>query len=239
MKQNIKLLSEACCDRLLRFQTDKEIKKLYSLDNFPLENLETINFITNYYIDDDLEISPKPEDDVNSSIAIFTQLKNLDLVQGNDRRLWVALTHGRFYIYTKERWKKSVGSSDKEILRRFHFEGASLEARMRNSISRLWWASRITYDENRDDPFELTRLLWMKQDLIQNLVERMYGTYDNVVKGVLEMYKNNKQLSEDELRALYTGLNAIGGVKVLPILSKEEVQIELRRIAEFKGIDLN
>lgn len=238
MKQKVKLLTNAACDRLLTFQTEEKLRAYYGADNFPKELLVELNFTTPWSIDDTLELSPKPEDDVESSIKIFEELKQLDRVQANDRRLWVGLTHGRFFEYTKARWVKEE-YSDNAILRRFHFEGSSLEARMRNGISRLWWAAKITYDESREDPFELTRLLWEKQDIIQNIVERSYGTYENVVQQFLETYKRNKQLSEKELRIMYTGLNAIGGVKVLSALSKEEVDHELIRVAKYSGIRLH
>lgn len=239
MKQEINLLTNSCCDNLLQFQSEHSIRERYNLCEFPEDHLEKMKFATKYGIDENIVLSPRPENDVDSSIALFSELKDLDRVQANDRRLWVALTHGRFYKYTKERWGYNEAYSKKALIRRFHFEGSSLEARMRNSISRLWWAAKITYDENRDDPFELTKLLWSKQDLIQNVVERSYGTYENVVRGILEIYKSNSQLSERELRYLYTGLNAIGGVKILSFLTVDEIKAELKNIANYKNITLN
>jgi uncharacterized protein DUF6339 len=235
----IELLTNNCCDQLLQFQSDPKIRGRYDAATYPEEFIENVNFSTKYKLDEYLELSPKPENDVESSIAIFNQLSGLDRVQANDRRLWVSLTHGKFFSYTKNRWNYNKEYSDEAILRRFHFEGSSLETRMRNSISRLWWAARITYDENRKDPFELTRILWSKQDLIQNVVERSYGTYENVVKGILETYKDNPGLSESELRSLYTGMNSIGGVKVLSFLNVSEVKHELKKIAEYKEISLS
>lgn len=239
MKEKIKMLSNACCDRLLTFKVNKKLRSFYNEDHFPSESLEELNLPTIHSIDHELELSPKPDKDAENSIKIFQELKHLDRVQANDRRLWVALTHKRFFNYTKERWVKGEQYSDDAILRRFHFEGSSLEARMRNSISRLWWAAKITYDENRSDPFELTKLLWEKQDIIQGIVERSYGTYESVVQTFLETYKSNKQLSEKELRSLYKGLNSIGGVKILSALNKEEVGFEILRVAQFSGIKLN
>lgn len=237
MKRKIRLLTKSCCDSLLEFQNDEVKRNRYNEVVFPEESLEFLSFSSKFELDEELLLDPRPSEDVNSSIAIFSELKNLDRVQANDRRLWVALTHGQFYSYTKERWKKE-DYSVKAITRRFHFEGSSLEARMRNSISRLWWGARITYDANREDPFELTRVLWSKQDLIQNVVERSYGTYENVVKGILETYIENPSLTESELRSLYTGLNAIGGVKVLSYLEVSEVKDAIRSVANYNTIPL-
>jgi len=237
MKVEIKILTNSCCDNLLKFSKDESIKERYGLSNYPKECLLELKTPTKYFIDEDLVLSPKAEDDLENSISIFKQLKNLDRVQANDRRLWVALTHGRFFRYTKERWNPSKYSND-AILRRFHYEGSGLETRMRNSISRLWWAAKVTYDNNRTDPFELTKLLWSKQDLIQNILERSFGTNRNVVIGILETYRDNPGISEDNLRVLYTGLNAVGGVKILSFLTVDEIKSELARIALFNNINL-
>ena len=53
------------------------------------------------------------------------------------------------------------------------------------------------------------------------------------------MFRMNPQLKEGELRKLYTGLNAIGGVKVLALLSIQEVIMELTNIAEYHNIELS
>lgn len=238
MKQSINLLTRQCCVDLLGFPNDPSLRRCYDQAFFPEERLSWLAMSTGYKMDDDLVLSPNPEDDVQSSIAIFSAFKDLDRVQANDKRLWVGLTHGPFFSYTRERWMRGETYSDEAILRRFHFEGASLEARTRNSIARLWWAAKLSYDAGREDPFELTRLLWSKQDLIQNLVERSYGTYENVLIAFLEVYKANQNLTENELRQLYTGLNAIGGVKVLPLLTRQEVCEELGRVAAYSGIVL-
>jgi len=238
MKENIKILTNDCCEDLLAIQGDPNLKSVYNSDEFPSEKLQFVNSITSYFVDSEVQLDPKPESDGENSIIIFNQLKNLDRVQANDRRLWVSLTHLRFYSYTRHRWY--VGEKTPDLIRRFHYEGSSLETRVRNSISRLWWAAKLTFDENiKDDPFKMTKILWKRQDLIQNIVERSYVTYPNVVRGILEFCEINHQLSEDNLRNLFIGLNAIGGVKVLSLLNISDIKDELKRVAIYKGIKIN
>lgn len=228
----MKIFTDNCCESLLQYTNNKDLRNIYSQSLFDPNYLEYLKQENSIIIPDDLKLDSKSESDLENSIKIFTVLQNLDLVQANDRRLWVTLTHTKFFDYTKERWK-TEGQSDRQILRRFHFEGASIEARMRNSISRLWWAAKITYDNTRKDPFELTKLLWAKQDIYQNLVERSYGTYDSVTKGFLEFYSENGNLKEDQLRKLFTALNSIGGVKVLSIHSRDEIKTILNELTSF------
>jgi len=222
MKQNIKILTRECCESLLLFhQAD-----LIFLKNHPP-----------HFIEDSLSLGTTAKDDCRNSIEIFKQLNKLDRVQANDKRLWVALTHTIFYNYAWLRW--DIGSdktSDAKIIDRMHFEGAGIDSRMGNAISRLWWTAKVTFDNQRSDEFELTRLIWEKQDVHVALMERSFSTYPNIIQGFLEFYKNNKQLKEDALRAIIKGLNALGGVKMLPLLSKEEVIAELKLIADFSRI---
>ncbi|SRR6266536_570202 len=219
----MKIFTDNCCEALLQFTNDKELRKNYLKDKFDVKYFTYLNQETAFNLPEDLVLDPTAEKDLENSIKIFEGLKNIELLQANDRRLWVTLTHTTFFEYSKERWINDE-NSDKKIVRRFHFEGASLEARMRNSISRLWWSAKVTYDESREDKYELTKLLWSKQDIYQNLVERSYGTYESVIKGFLEFYSENNNLKEVQLRQLFTALNSIGGVKVLSIHSKEEIK---------------
>ncbi|PAU94567.1 hypothetical protein CK503_07170 [Aliifodinibius salipaludis] len=243
MKENIQILSKECCSQLLDFQSSEDLRKEYNKASFNTKHLEFLNIPTDYYIDKNLELptgskKDRSTADCESSIKIFQELKNLTPVQANDKRLWLSLTHDRFFSYTIRRWGIDSSTSANTIIDRFFFEGASIETRMRNSISRLWWAAKLTYDPNRKDEFELTKLLWSKQDLFQGLVERTFGTYENVVKAFLQIYADNNQLTEDQLRDLYKSLNSIGGVKLLSALSYKEVKSELQLIANHKNIEL-
>lgn len=235
MKQNIKIITQRCCEDLLTFQTNDELREKYKQLNYDSSNLDFLKIQTRYSIDNDLVLGVAAKDDCQNSIEIFKQLSNLDRVQANDKRLWVSLTHTRFYNYTWQRWDiSSDKTSDDKIIDRLHFEGTGIDSRMGNSISRLWWTARVTYDiNNRNDEFELTRLIWKRQDVWMGLMERSFSTYPNIMQGFLEFYKSNEQLKEDELRIVLRGLNAIGGVKVLPMLSKNEVIDEIKRIADY------
>lgn len=236
MRQNIKVLTQNCCEDLLTFSSRTELREKYNRETYDVTGLEFLKIPTKYFVDDSIVLGTTSKDDCQSSITIFQELMNLDKVQANDKRLWTCLTHTIFFDYTRKRWNINAGTSEDTITSRFHFEGVGIEARMRNAISRLWWAAKITYDESLQNKFELTELLWEKQDVYTAIVERSFATYPNLVHGFLEFYKGNKQLKEDELRAILRGLNAIGGVKILPVMSKQEVIDEIKRIADFNKI---
>ncbi|MEO8402967.1 MAG: DUF6339 family protein [Chitinophagaceae bacterium] len=238
----VTLFNNNTCQELLNYRTDSSIRDLY--DNANEFNYEKAGLIADTIDIDiskkELDLGTKPGDDLDNSIKIYSALKHLDLVQANDKRLWVTLTHTLFYKYAMERWSLSESSSNDVIKDRFHFEGTGLRARNQNSIARLWWAAKITYDEKRKDPFELTKLLWEKQDLYQNLIDRKFSTYRGTLTGFLNFYSEHKYLDlKKDMRKLFKGINALGGVKILSLLEDSDVQKELHRLCKFNKIKLN
>lgn len=238
MKKGIKLLTQQCCSNLLAFASDPELRNAYNRDSFDDGRLEFLKS-NPYAVDEAVKFGFDPSDDCQSSISLFKELEDLDLVQANDKRLWTSLTHTLFYEYTRKRWKIGPESSDQTIIRRFHFEGNGIEARMRNSVSRLWWTAKVTYDSGRKEPFELTRLIWERQDIHVALMERSLGTYPNLIRTFLEFYKKNRQLAENDIRMILRGINATGGVKQIPLLDDNAVLAEIRRVADYAGIKVN
>lgn len=234
----IKLFDEFTCTRLLEYRTDPRIRQQYDSDVFDISQVTYISDTLEVALDDlHTTFGTRSVDDLNNSIRLFSALKHIDLTLANDRRLWVTLTHTVLYKYTKQRWGITSSSSDSVIRDRFHFEGAGLRTRNQNSIARLWWAARITYDETREDPFELTKLLWEKQDFYQNLIDRKFSTYPNVLLSFLEFYSSNRGVDQKlEMRRLFKGINALGGVRVLPLLSAPEVKEQIYRLCDFYGI---
>lgn len=240
--KKIRLLNTLKCQELLDFKTTEQQRKKYNEGDFRFEDSDFVKGAIDMFLDDEsMRLGVNSTDDFDSSKKIFLGLINLDLVQANDKRIWVTLTHGIFYNYTKERWGINENSSNDVIKDRFHFEGVGLRARNQNAIARLWWAARITYEENNEgDPFELTQILWEKQDLYQNLIDRKFSTYPGTLKGFLKFYSKNRHLDiKRDMRRLFRGINALGGVRVLSIFNEEKVIIEIEKLCIFNRIEFN
>jgi hypothetical protein len=235
----IKLLTHDNCEELLQYRSKQTLREAYNLDRFPDKYLKRLDSATGYEINDTLTLDPTTKGDAQSSIELHKALPNLNRAQANDRRLWCALTHGLYFKYTKERWGINDDSSDKQIEERFHYVGGGLVTRQNNALARLWWAACQTYD-NKIDSYELTEVLFSSQDLYQRVSESRFFTYSGVVCGLLTFFKENPQLRDkEEKRPLISGLNAIGGVKVLSMMTKDHTIAALHRLAKHRDIKIN
>ncbi len=234
----LQYLSAITCKELLEFKSNQEIRDRYNSAGFIFsENEKLISELIISGNLNEISLGITAADDMANSKRIFSALKDLDLAQASDKRLWVTLTHGQFFQYTVERWGINSATSNEVIQDRFHFEGSGLRPRNQNSIARLWWGAKLTYDPDSLTPFELTDLLWEKQDFYQNLIDRKFSTYPGILKGFLRFYSENRHLDiKRDMRRLFKGVNALGGVRILPLLTEKEVYLELFRLSKFYKI---
>jgi hypothetical protein len=234
-----KLITRECTVKLLDYKVDDNLRQIYingAENQFPLDY---INILYNHELNMDRFSALPFDDDSANSIELFEQFKNLDRVQADDKRLWVMLTHKYFFEYTRQRWKINNNTSNDTLQDRFHFEGRGIGTRTRNAVARLWWGAKLTYDEsNIVDPYEITKLLWEKQDVIVALLERSMGTYNKLLLGYLKFYKANKDnISSSNHQKIIRNLNAMGGVKLAPFLAESEVFDEIRKICNYYSLN--
>ena len=172
----------------------------------------------------DLVQDSNSKDDFENSKKIFNWLNELSASDANDPRLWTTLTHVKFENYVKKRWAIDKKTTNKTIKNRYFYVGASMQARLRNALSRLWWIPRLTVREDLPDKYLYTKIVWSSQDVMQNLFERTLGTYPSVRFAILRFYsERKKRYSEKEFRVFFKEINALGAIKPLGLLSEDEV----------------
>lgn len=113
----------------------------------------------------------------------------------------------------------------------------------RNTLSRLWWLGRLTYDETRKDPFELTRY-WEEDFSTKMLIlfSNNYMANPELTKGLVSA------LIDLESRGLPSGMsrrdvyyqasqymNVYGGIHILDYYSAEEIKEKIIRYMVGKG----
>lgn len=199
-------------------------------------------------VDGDKKIT---DNDLENCKKIYLAMKDITIQEATEEQIWVYLTHVTFWDYMRKRWpikdKKSNSIEDKKLYNsekgRYFFQGNPDRALTRNGISRLWWIAYSTYDETFKDPFHLTKLLFIDQDFIATIFERNFSRNSNVTKYILkaiDKYSNEKSFPKRSYRrALGKEINRIGAVRILDMLSYDEIEsIVYKSFAYYEEIGL-
>ena len=162
--------------------------------------------------------------DAENVKRLYSHLKGLSDSQASDERIWIAYTLQENLSYMNYRWKTESSS---DMLNRYFFNYSTNRSLFRNGMSRLWWIGRMTYDEKRSDPFELTRFLCAHQDAIETLCGRSIFNNPTVQKATLNaLYDvlNGKRGDQREvIRDLAKYINLLSGTFLLDMLSYDEI----------------
>lgn len=173
--------------------------------------------------------------DIQNTKILYSALKDLPFSVAIDERFWAYQAHVIFWDYMRTRFpvekSKSLKDGPVGYLREHYFFMPNRDrALIRNGISRLWWYGHLTYDETRENPFELTEALLEKLDIAQQLLERSYSRNPVITKTVLSMLVEKKKSGEpfshrSKFRPLASYLNQVGGVTILDALKDKDLQV--------------
>lgn len=178
------------------------------------------------------ELDGASEKDGENAIKLYRWLAKLNKVEAADPRLWAWLTHGPFSSYTAKRWDiKAADNPENSVLSRYFIPGKSLEAFSRNALARLWWGARQTVNESdKEDPFELTKVLFSSQQLHQGLMERTIGRSEHILKASLRTWQKwteeygSPDSTDDVLKDWTKKLTVAGSVALLDACGKDQLE---------------
>lgn len=163
-----------------------------------------------------------PEADLENTRRLHSALHSLTPAQASDERLWTHLAHVTFWAYMRARWPVGPGT---DVMQRYFY--SSSKSPVRNGIARLWWYGHLSYDQTRDDPYELTAVLVRRHDVAQNLLERSLGRSRRVTKAILEVILDResagKEVDRERYRGMLKHLNRLGGVTILDALAQDDI----------------
>lgn len=234
LKGNLKHYSEESNDWIYKyFETENPFVEYKQ--EFPEFNLSSD-------IADDLS-----KTDVHNTIALYSAMKSLTDTQATEERLWAGMCHSDFWNFLSERWKLRDNRKLKEttIRSRYFFAHNKKRSLVTNSLAKLWWIGRLTYDETRSDPFELTRYLetdYATKSLV--IFSNNYISNRNISIGLFSALKqlDNLEYSIEgkESRAVYYEatkyLNVLGGTYILDYFTSKEIEEKvLKYMKSLKG----
>jgi hypothetical protein len=191
----------------------------------------------NDFVLDMSEDKPNKTDLENTKI-IYTNLMMLTETQATDVRLWSGLEHGIFWDYMRYRWSLDrVMPTELNINSRFFYYSTIRHSLIRNTLSKLWWIGKLTYDNSRKDPFELTNVL--KYDFttrMNDLFSSNYSSNPLIVRAFLSSIKsfedNGVLISKYVYREATTYLNVLGGTYILDCFTQRELAEKITRCVQ-------
>lgn len=187
----------------------------------------------------DFNLSVDNEDpsknDVHNAIILYSAMKSLSDTQATDERLWSGMCHSDFWEFLRMRWQSNNYKNLKEsnVMTRFFFAHNKKRSLITNSLAKLWWMGRLTYDDKRTDSFELTR--YFETDCATKLMiifSNNYISNKNIMIGLLSALRyldsigfsiKGKQKRDVYLSATKY-LNVLGGTYILDYFTSEEIE---------------
>lgn len=166
----------------------------------------------------------EPLTDAENAQRVYSHMKSLSDSQASDERIWIAYTLGEQIEYMKYRWKTK---SSIDMMNRYFFNYSKNRSLFRNGIARLWWIGRMTYDEKREDPFEITKFICNHQDFIETICGRSTFNNSTVQKATLnaiyDALKDKKTDNREIIREVAKYVNLLAGTIILDMLTYEEI----------------
>lgn len=159
--------------------------------------------------------------------CVYENLKFLSDSQASDERLWAALCLGPFWKYVQYRWEVNKKATVANIKQHYFFGYGPRRSLTRNAISRLWWIGRLTYDDTRTDPYELTKLVCENSDYIMHVLERNTSNNPMIIRAflgaILDARNEGMNINTDTVGELAKYLNLLGGIYILDCLKPERI----------------
>lgn len=171
--------------------------------------------------------------DGRNAETVYKSLKFLSDSQASDERFWAALCLREYWPYVRYRWKLESGEFTKEnILQHVFFGYGARRSLTRNALSRLWWAGRLTYDPNVQDPYRLTRFACENADTVMHALERNTSNSRTINKEVLSAILDGRDnegllMNTDIIGELAKHLNLLGGTYILDCLPEGEIYTKI------------
>lgn len=204
----------------------------YQKSEFPYDPLMT-RPVANVYKPEGLLAKLDPNDDYKSAIELYSAYKGVSSLLASLPDLWVYLAHADLFPYVQARHSDVLkeGVDSNYIYQHWFKNDVSI---FRMALPGMWWSVKLSIDEERSNPYELTEVLFKNQELRTNSFgPLMLIRHKPAMQGILEFLKEHPDLLEDgmNMRAVYIRklFNNIGGYRSLVYMDKDFFKKELEK----------
>ncbi|MHB1841840.1 MAG: DUF6339 family protein [Sulfobacillus sp.] len=168
---------------------------------------------------------PKPKDDLANCMALYGALRGIPRTFAADERFWTYHTHVTYWKYMAQRWPPTTAATVRD---RYCFTSNTDRGVVRNGLSRLWWMGQVSFDGSRTDPFELTRVLTLSEDLMQQLLEHSFArnprTMHAILEGIWQSLGGRDSPDREAYRAMLKKINRIGAIRLVDAIHPAELR---------------
>lgn len=166
--------------------------------------------------------------DAENAIILYSAMKNLSDTQATDERIWAGMAHSDLWDYMQKRWPNGKQSA---VEARYFFKKSNGLKRSLfvNTLSKMWWTARLTYDPSRKDPFELTKYFSKSLHKVIPIFSSNFMSNPVIARGLLsaliELEAAGYHSEYNDWFAYATRyLNVFGGTHILDYYSSEEIK---------------
>lgn len=108
-------------------------------------------------------------DDFMGAKTLYEAYSNISPLLASNESFWAYLTHTTLFKYMQQRWSNVLdGTSTSNYILDHWF--VSSQGLIRNALANLWWNIHNTIDSTREDPYELSEIVFKNYTLRTMLV---------------------------------------------------------------------
>ncbi len=226
LKMRIKLFTEEFIEAFGRDINDEYAKLYRTGDKQAL--LEIFEKAPTYEADIpfDFHELTTPNDYINNTKLIYGSLRELTPAQASKENLWFTLANTFYLDYTL----KLLSSNDRTKVKNALFLKTKRD-QLIQCISKYWWLGYLLYYEKSDDPYEL-----MEFFCAENALGKAVGFFSSkltsnkeIMLGIVKGIRDRQDVIKNQswrYGFINGHFNAVGGVKVLDMMTQEEVYQE-------------
>ena len=204
----------------------------YQGEIFPYDATK-VKPLANIYKPEGLLDRLDPDNDFSSAIEIYQAYENVTPLLASLPDLWVYLSHVDLFPYVQKRHS--------DVLKEDVTEEYIVDHWFKNKVSifrmvlpSAWWSVYLSIDKTRENPYELTEVLFKNQELRTNSFGPLtLIRHKEAMIGILEFLKEHQELLVDgmNMRAQYIRklFNFISGTKRLEFMKREFFKNELEK----------
>ena len=215
----------------------------YQKEEFPFDKTQ-VRMLANVYKPEGLleKLDPDPKNDLQTAIEVYKAYKDVHPLLASMPDLWTYLTHVDLFSYVQKRWPDI--NDEKYVINHWFKHSTHF---LRTTFAGFWWNVYLTEDPEREDPFELTKVMY---DCGQDWRMMRFGELSLIRRkeamvGVLEFLKENPDVMNNYFAArgqyISRYFNMLGGVVQLSYLDrnyfKEKLESIKDQILQIRSVD--